>query len=159
MPGTAFLKRGFSLAVLFLAFGSLLVKSQVPDHPSLIRGRVLDSNRAAIAGARITAHGSHSNFSTATDSNGDFSLVLPPGDYTLMVTAEGFAAASHTVKLKSAAPDSLEIVLQPAGTTATVTIMGADTLGYRAQELSSATKTSTPLRDVPVDHRSHQRPD
>jgi catecholate siderophore receptor len=39
--------------------------------------------------------------------------------------------------------------LQIAETTATVTIIGADTLGYRVQEVSSATKTSTPLRDLP----------
>jgi catecholate siderophore receptor len=149
MLGTGFLKRGFSVGVFLLALGTLLCQSQVPARLSLIRGKVLDSNRAAIAGSRIDAQGSHSIFSAVTDSNGDFSLVLAPGDYTLRVIAEGFAAASRTVKVKWAAPESLEIVLQPAGATATVTIMGADSLGYRAQELSSATKTFTPLRDVP----------
>ncbi len=149
MLKSGFLKRGLSLAVFVLALGALVCQSQVPAKILLTRGRVVDSNLAAIAGSRIDAQGSHSVFSAVTDSSGDFSLVLPPGDYTLRVTAEGFAAASVPVKVKSAAPESLEIVLQPASATATVTIMGADTLGYRAQELSSATKTFTPLRDVP----------
>src|SRR6266436_5912099 len=149
MLSTGFLYRGFSLFLFLIAFGALLCQAQISAKPSLIRGKVLDSNRAAIAGSRINARGSRSVFSAVTDSTGEFSLALAPGDYTLTVTAEGFAPSSRAVKIKPGASESLEIVLQIADAMATVTIMGADVLGYRVQELSSATKTSTPLRDVP----------
>jgi catecholate siderophore receptor len=149
MVSTGFLSRGLGLFVFLLAVGALLCQAQAPAKPSSIRGRVLDSNRAAVAGSRIDVRGSHSVFSTVTDSSGVFSLALVPGDYTFTVTAEGFAVASRTVTVRPDASGALDIVLQVADATATVTIMGADVLGYRAQELSSATRTLTPLRDVP----------
>src|SRR5205807_4727231 len=93
--------------------------------------------------------GSHSVFSAMTDANGDFSFSLSPGEYILRVNAEGFAEVSRTVKVKSNTSQSLEILVEIASSTATVTIMGADTVGYRVPEVSSATKISTPLRDVP----------
>jgi catecholate siderophore receptor len=143
------LKRELGFSVVFLLAGVVLCQAQAPIDRSSIHGKVMDPNRAAIAGARINAQGSHANFPAVSDANGDFSLALPPGEYTFTVIAEGFAASSRIVKIKPKTSESLEVVLQVAGATATVTIMGADTLGYRVQELSSATKTSTPLRDVP----------
>src|SRR5258708_30914476 len=127
----------------------VLCQAQIQTERSSIAGRVLDENRAAVSGARIKAQGSHASFSVITDANGHFSLPLVPGEYALTVNAEGFAEAARTVKVKPATAASLEILLEVAGSTATVTIMGADTLGYRAQEVSSATKTSTLLRDLP----------
>ena len=144
-----FLDRALSLFVLFLAVGALLCQAQAPAKPPIIRGKILDSNRAAIAGSRIEVRGWDTVFSTATDSSGDFSLALVPGDYNFTVSAAGFAAASRRVTIKPAASQSLEIILQIADATATVTIMGADVVGYRAQSLNSATKTPTALRDVP----------
>ncbi|MFS8084591.1 MAG: TonB-dependent receptor domain-containing protein, partial [Acidobacteriota bacterium] len=144
-----FLTRGANVLLMLLVAGTVLCRAQTPGKPSSIQGRVMDQNRAAIAGARINAHGSQANFSAASDANGTFSLDLAPGEYTLTVNAEGFAEASRTIKVPTAAAASLEMVLQIAGSTATVTIMGADALGYRVPILSSATKTSTAVRDVP----------
>jgi catecholate siderophore receptor len=134
---------------LMVLIGAMLCQAQVQTERSSIHGRVLDGDRAAVSGARINARGSHAIFSVITDANGDFSLPLVPGEYALTVNAKGFTEAARTVKVKPATSASLEILLEVAGSTATVTIMGADTLGYRAQEVSSATKTSTLLRDLP----------
>ena len=139
---------GLALSLMVL-IGVMLCQAQVQTARSSIHGRILDENRAAVSGARINAQGSHGIFSVITDANGDFSLPLVPGEYALTVNAEGFAEAARTVKVKPATSASIEILLEVAGSTATVTIMGADTLGYRAREVSSATKTSTLLRDLP----------
>jgi catecholate siderophore receptor len=144
-----FLKRGLKLSFVCLVAGTPLCQAQAPFDRSSIHGKVLDPNRAAIAGARIEARGSRANSQAVSDANGRFSLALAPGEYIFTVVAEGFAASSRTVKVKPAASESLEMVLQIAGANATVTIMGVDTLGYRALELNSATKTLTPLRDLP----------
>jgi len=115
---------------------------------SQLRGKVLDPNRAAIAGAKITAvMRGQLDASSLTNANGEFSLTLEPGEYTLRVSAEGFADTSLTVRSKPTSFEPLEILLQPAGQSATVTI--TDMAGYEAFTVSSATKTLTPLRDVP----------
>ncbi len=84
-----------------------------------------------------------------TDEDGSFALSLPPADYTLTVEAPGFQTTAKPVRLISGAHESLEIVLPVAGSTATVTIIASDGIGYRADTISSATKTLTELRDTP----------
>jgi catecholate siderophore receptor len=113
---------------------------------SQLRGRVLDPNRAALEGVKVTAsRAGRSDSATRTNVDGGFSLLLEPGEYTLKVSAEGFAEAEMMVRSKPSTFEPLEIVLQLAGYSATVTI--TDMAGY--DTLSSATKTLTPLRDVP----------
>jgi catecholate siderophore receptor len=115
---------------------------------SEVRGRVLDPNRAAIAGARIiTLRKAVPGSSTLSNANGEFSLSLEPGEYTLKISADGFAEATQTIRSKPSTFEPLEIVLQLAGSTATVTV--TDMAGYEGLAISSATKTLTPLRDVP----------
>ncbi len=122
-------------------------QSAIPQ--SLIRGRVLDLDRAAIAGAQIIASPRNRSASSSALSNrtGEFSLALSPGEYTLTVTAEGFNAASQTLAIKPGASESMEIVLPIAEYSGTVTI--TDTAGYQTSAISSPTKTLTALRDVP----------
>lgn len=117
---------------------------------SQLRGRVVDQNRAAIPGVKVTAFrtraNSSSSASTNTDVNGEFSLLLEPGEYHLHCSAEGFAEFSTVVRSKPSAFEPLEIVLQLAGYSGTVTI--TDMAGFETFS-SSATKTLTALRDVP----------
>lgn len=115
---------------------------------SQLRGKVLDPNHAAIAGAQVTAIGKvGSGSSVLTGGNGEFSLALEPGDYEFTVIAEGFSAAKQMIKFRPTSFEGLEIVLQVAGYDATVTV--TDMAGYDTLAVSSATKTLTPLRDVP----------
>lgn len=113
-----------------------------------LRGTVKDVNGAIIVGARITAavKGGAAEITTVSDENGEFSMRLGPDEYVIKVAAEGFAENSSTIDLKQIAAKSLEIVLEVAGSTVTVTIVASD---YKTEEVGSATKTLTPLRDVP----------
>ncbi len=112
-----------------------------------LHGKVLDPNHAAIAFAQITAvSAGHPTSSTLTDRNGEFTLPLEPGKYTLRVAAEGFAELTQTVESKIAGFEPCEIVLQLAGYNATV--MVTDVPGYEAFAMSTATKTLTALRDI-----------
>lgn len=114
-----------------------------------VRGIVLDQNRAAVAGAQViaksTTRGSLS--SATTDANGEFILSLEPGDYLLTVTADGFTETSQTMKLNQGESAALEVALQVAGSTGSVTIVAAS--GYQTDVIGSATKTLTALRDIP----------
>ena len=112
-----------------------------------LRGQVLDPRHAAVVGAHITAVSKGGAGSSAlTDRNGEFLLAVEPGEYTLRVIAEGFAPTTQTLKFDPTNFQPLVIVLQPAGYSATVTI--TDT-GYEVLAASSATRTLTPLHDIP----------
>jgi catecholate siderophore receptor len=143
------LSRLLHASLILLLTGTLLCQAQVMTNQSSLRGKVLDPNRAVVAGARVVAQakGRSSSFSAVTDLNGEFSLALKPGEYTLKVVAEGFSEAAQTVDLGRTDSVSLEIVLQIAGTTNSVTV--SDSGGYQTEVISSATKTLTPLRDIP----------
>ncbi|MDX6385680.1 MAG: catecholate siderophore receptor [Blastocatellia bacterium] len=142
------LGRSAGLALIVILAATSLCLGQ-PRGTETLRGRVLDPNGAAIAGARINAQNATSFASTICDTFGSFSIDLAPGDYTFTLSADGFAASVRSVTIKRIATAPLEIVLALAGSTATVTVIGADTLGYRAIQLSTATKTTTDLRDLP----------
>lgn len=115
---------------------------------SQLRGRVLDPNRAVIAGAKITALRKGALASSAlTNANGEFSLTLEPGEYTLEISAEGFAESLVSVRSLPTSFEPLEILMQLAGYSAIVTV--TDMAGLDTSFVSSATKTSTPLRDLP----------
>src|ERR1041384_8577435 len=63
----------------------------------LVRGRVVDSNRAAVPGARVSARSAHPTVDVVTDQNGEFSLSLEPGEYSVKVMAEGLLDSPATL--------------------------------------------------------------
>src|ERR1700755_3379056 len=95
--------------------------AQTENKQLRIGGKVMDQNRAVIAGAKvnITAKGGVGNFTTVTDQNGEFSLSVQPGEYLLEIEANGFERASQIVNLRSGNADALEITLPVEGTKAT----------------------------------------
>jgi len=136
-----------SLALLvFVATVAVIVPGQT--NKVILEGKVLDQNRAAIPGADvwIIAGGSPSIAAT-TNRNGEFSLTLEPGQYQVRIIAEGFAEATQIVNLARSSAQTLEIVLSIGPSTASVTI--TDLAAYGIDSINSATKTLTPLRDIP----------
>lgn len=146
---TRLLRRIFNVFGIVLVAGGLLCQAQTGDAKFLLQGKVLDQNRAAIAGAKVTAaaKGRAGEISTVTGANGEFSLPLAPDEYTLKISSNGFSENSQTIDIRQNKPESLEIVLQVAGANAVVNV--GDTASYKVDALTSATKTLTPLRDVP----------
>src|SRR6185295_18858742 len=96
---------------------------------------------------RVEGVGASNGVSTVTDQNGEFSLLLEPGDYTVRVTVAGFSDASQTIRLNQESNPFLEVILQVAGADSSVTIV--DPGGYQTEAIASATKTLTPLIDIP----------
>jgi len=110
----------------------------------LLRGKVVDPNRAAIPGADVWTSGNGlPSASATTDRNGEFSVMVQSGEYQVRVAAEGFSEVTQTVS--PAASQPIEIVLEVAPSSASVTI----TDSYGVSSVNSATKTLTPLRDIP----------
>src|SRR6185295_7791446 len=114
-----------------------------------VTGIVLDPNHAAIPGATVTASAAAWRITTRTDGEGKFSFSLAPGDYEITFEAEGFERVSQFIQVKGLAAGPVEVMMPLAASTATVTIMATDMLGYRSDSTSSATRTLTDLRDIP----------
>ena len=135
-----------SRSPLLLVFSAILVSTTFAQQSKpVLRGRIVDPNHASIPGADIwaSANGLPSS-STVSDRNGEFSLTLEPGEYHIRVIAEGFSETTETVNLSSNS-QPVEIVLPVAASSASVTITDA----YGVSTINTATKTLTPLRDVP----------
>src|ERR1051325_7605040 len=109
-------------SVVLVLFIFTPVLAQVPSKKVVLKGKVLDPNRAAVQGADVwaSAPGLPSS-STVTDWNGEFSITLDPHEYQLRINAEGFAETTQTVNFQ-ANTKPLEIVLTVGPSTATVTI-------------------------------------
>jgi catecholate siderophore receptor len=138
----------FRVLSLFMAAGLLATGVQAQSPARSLRGKVVDPARAPIAGARITVvpDGSASGPTAISDQAGEFAFSLEPGRYIVTIFADGFEETSQTVTLGKGGAESLSVMLKVAGQHNTVTIVGTD---YRASTISSATKTLTPLRDLP----------
>ncbi len=100
------MKRIFKLRVLFAAFLAVLGALTVwvePAHAQLLQGsitgNVTDASQAAVVGAKVVATEQQTNFTrdTTTNAAGAYNLpTMPPGTYTITVTAPSFQTSTTT---------------------------------------------------------------
>jgi outer membrane receptor protein involved in Fe transport len=84
--------RAFTIAVVGFC------TAVAPLAAATLQGRVLDPQRRAVVGARVVAQqeGTPLRREALSDASGVFTLPeLPPGTYTLVTDANGFAARTH----------------------------------------------------------------
>jgi len=87
-----------------------------------VSGTVVDSRKAPLGGATVTAVGGSTHVSATSSADGSFTLALPPGIYDVTVRKGGFQEAEDTnVTVLSASSTPLSIVL----TEATVSNLGS----------------------------------
>jgi catecholate siderophore receptor len=114
-----------------------------------MRGRVVDATGAAIVGAQVTVTSDRPGTPTSvvTNQQGEFDVTLVSGTYTVRVSANGFTDESRRITVSQSAVAAADFSLKVAVFEDSVSV-GA-TIGYSVPAVSSATKTTTPLRDVP----------
>jgi iron complex outermembrane receptor protein len=101
-----------STILFFLVFAWIGVKAQ--DTNSLT-GTITDAASEPLAG--VTVHLLNTNFGTATDQAGKFSISdIPGGRYILQVTAVGFATIQEEVDLQEDGGKTLEFQLAESST-------------------------------------------
>ena len=129
---------------MFLAILILAPTSQAAADT--LRGQVFDQTGAVITGASVTAEPKGmAPLHTVTGATGEFRFENLPGPaLTIRVEREGFLPAEQTAT-GTGAP--LRIVLAPAPVSQSVTV--TESTGYRIPVATTATRTPTPLRDVP----------
>ncbi len=93
-----------------------------------LHGKILDSTRAVVEGARVTLANQTQGLSrtATTPSTGDFEfLALPPGTYVLTVEKAGFKKYDQTnLQLLVNVPTSVNVVLQVGASTTQIEVSG-----------------------------------
>src|SRR5262245_27428447 len=89
------LKASFLCPLILAAVASAQTSSQ-------ISGRVTDKRGDAVGAARVIAVADNqTRGETSADGAGQFTLALPPGDYELRVSADGFSGLGRRGSVKS----------------------------------------------------------
>ncbi|HEU5254512.1 MAG TPA: TonB-dependent siderophore receptor [Vicinamibacterales bacterium] len=127
----------------------LLVPAAASAQTAVLRGRVVDPMRAAVAAARVIAVAAPggSVMTSVSDAEGRFELHLEPGAYLLTISSPGFSEESRHITVPPSGAAPVEFVLQIAGFTQSVEVNGE--AAGNTPTVSTSTKTPTPLRDVP----------
>lgn len=138
-----------ALLVLLVACAAPLASPVALSAQTSFHAVVLDSSRAPIANASVTATpvAAGTPVTAVTDLRGEFVLALPAGSFSVTIASEGFQPATLRVNASRPGDAPHEVLMQVAGFAETVNV-NAPT-GYNVPAISSATRTSTPLRDVP----------
>ncbi|HUQ50532.1 MAG TPA: TonB-dependent siderophore receptor [Terriglobales bacterium] len=113
-----------------------------------VHGAVTDQSQALIPNAKITLRGREMTRSTVADEVGRFRLEnVPEGTYELVIDAKGFESKSQSIVVAQGKAILAEMELKAAGAQETVTVTASAI--YAESQATSATKTDTPLRDIP----------
>lgn len=117
------------ISFLFLACFLLCVSyAFAQTGTTSLHGKVLDSSRAVVAGARVTIANQAQGLSrdVTTPSSGEFEfLALPPGTYVLTVEKAGFKKYDQRdLQLLVNQPTSVNVQLQVGGITTEIEVSG-----------------------------------
>jgi outer membrane receptor protein involved in Fe transport len=134
----------FVMLCLCLALFSVSINAQTATTGT-IEGTVVDINGAAVPGVTVTVTSPNliTPQTAVTNDEGRYRLLnLPPGRYTVAVAAsQGFAEfRQENVEVNLSRTSSVEVRLQPAGTTASITV--TDTSGAAVDVASNTTGTN-----------------
>jgi outer membrane receptor protein involved in Fe transport len=130
------LKASFLCPLILASVASAQTSSQ-------ISGRVTDKRGDAVGAARVVAVADNqTKGETSADGAGQFTLALPPGDYELRVSADGFSDSRRRVSLNSPHA-TVNVTLEPAAVTEAVTVTPA-----RAELRLSAAPASVSVFDA-----------
>lgn len=134
--------------ILLLGLVSVLIPHVAAAAQITFSGRVVDQVGGAIAGATIAAvpEPPGTPVTTVSDARGEFRLALEPRVYRLTIVAGGFADVSEQLIASMTPGRERVFTLRVAGLSEVVRV---DASVSRVAAVSSATRTPTPLRDVP----------
>lgn len=129
--------------VIFIVGAFILLQISIAAQIQIgtIRGTIVDQNNAAIPNANVRLINVVSGFESAaiTDASGEFVFNnLPLANYSLAVTANGFAAKNLSAEVRSNIPFFAKIELRVAGTNEVVQIAANDEI---VDKVSTSTET------------------
>ncbi len=123
-----------------------------------LRGTVTDPSGSALTGATVVLANPESKLTrtTTTGGLGDYQfLSLPPGAYTLTVTATGFARYEQTgVQLLVNSPATANVQLKVGGTSENVTVTSEAPILNEVDASLGNSFDQTQVREIPIEGRN-----
>jgi len=118
-----------AIGVLFLSFicGVAAASAQGLGGAGTIQGTVTDPTGGVMQAVEITITNPVSGFTrtAATDAMGKYAFAnLPPNSYHLSIEVQGFETLARDVDVRSGVPITLDLMLQLAGTSTSVEVVG-----------------------------------
>ncbi len=143
---------------LILFAGHLIIFGQA-TATSELRGNVSDPNAAAVGGATVTAtnNARGTTRTVTTDSDGNYVfLSLPPGTYTVKVTANGFSSKTlNNVPLEVGQSLNLPVQLNVGGVDAIVDVLQDEQPLVDTERTQQSTVISgRQLSNLPINRRN-----
>jgi iron complex outermembrane recepter protein len=111
-------KRVFITMLMLLSFAAF-----AQTQTGTLKGTIKDANGNPLNGATVTVEGQSRG--TTTDPNGGYSLRLPAGSYTLLVTFVGQAPQKITVTITSGTVTEKDVSLTPQADLGAIQIVGS----------------------------------
>jgi len=115
---------------------------------SSLSGTITDENNVPIPGVSILLNG---NKGTLTDFNGYYEFKnLQPASYSMEVSFLGYEDQTEVLELKQGETKKLNFTLETSNESLQeVEITGRKARSYKNEVTYAATKTATPIKDVP----------
>ena len=146
-------RRQISIGVMVI----VLVSACVAQSSTQLNGSVSDPSGAIIAGAKITLTDAATGLQRNATSNSaglyQF-LEVPPGDYRLAASANGFAPVASKVTLIVKTPATVNIKFQVAGIETSVTVEGEAPLINRTDASLGNTIEENQIAELPIADRN-----
>lgn len=153
LPSFAVRVKGFGICLIISLTFAAVVSAQTQSTTGTIQGTVLDANGAAVAGASVEIKNTDTNFTRdlVTDEDGRFvALSLPPGEYTVTITKQGFATlAVEKANLTVGQALNLPLAMKVSGVEERVTITATPTVDTIKTE-SSTTLNENTVSNTPI---------
>jgi hypothetical protein len=105
-------------AALLLMAGQLIYAQNV----GTLRGTVTDPSAAVIPGVEVQISGNSVSRSAKSDTNGHFTVTVPPGTYTVRADATGFVTFTESITVSAGQAMPLDIALQIAAEATQVSV-------------------------------------
>src|SRR5216684_4062193 len=152
-PSFAQSVKGFGISVLVILAIASVVTAQTQITTGTIQGTVTDVNGAVVPGANVEIKNLDTNFSKTltTDDGGRFvALALPPGNYSVTISKQGFATmvvekAELTIGQALTFPLSMKVSGVEERVTVTVTPTVDTVKTESSSTLNETTVSTTPI--------------
>ena len=147
-----------AIIVFFLSFGLMFAGTLRAQYNASIQGTILDKSGGVVAGAAVSVTNPATGVTQSTVSTGTgFYAVrgLPPGNYTVNVTAKGFQPSQSTDVVVSAEQvRGLDVTLQLGEISQEVTVSAATLPALQTEDANLVgTLTSQEIQDLPKFNR------
>src|SRR5438046_538242 len=144
---------GFGVTLFIALAMATVASSQTQSTTGTIQGTVTDANGAIVPGANVEIKNLDTNFSRTltTDDGGRFvALALPPGNYSVTISKQGFATTVvEKVELTVGQALNLPLSMKVSGVEERVTVTVTPTVDTVKTE-SSTTINETSVSTTPI---------